>query len=125
MPPSEERAAFRPRPAGDGGPEERCRSCRRLYPQSELDQRLWCPPCRDRVKRLSRIGSHVTALVVTVPFGIWVLVSASTEVLSPMAWLLPLAAAYYLGWRIGREVVKGWVKLRNTDGHGTEESADR
>jgi len=72
------------------------------------------------MKRLSRIGSHVAALVVTIPFGVWVLVSSSTEVLSPAAWLLPLAAAYYLGWRIGREVVKGWVKLRMTDAHRKE-----
>lgn len=115
MSPSEERPRprARPRSGEEGAAEERCRSCRELYPHDALDQRLWCPPCGERRDRLSRYGSHGIALLVTIPFAIWVLVSASSEVLSPVAWLLPLAAAYYLGWRIGREVVKGWVKLKS------------
>lgn len=124
MPPSEGRAAFRVG-SGDGeASEARCRSCRGLHPRDELDDRLWCSGCRERVRRLSRIGSHVTALVVTIPFAVWVLFSGSTEVLSPWAWVMPLAAAYYLGWRIGREIVKGWVKLRTTDS-ATRESRGR
>lgn len=120
MPPSEGRAAFRAR-SGDG--EEagaRCRSCRAVRPREELDDRLWCEACRERLARASLIGSHLTAVLVTVPFGIWVLVSGSTEVLSPWAWVMPLGAAYYLGWRIGREIVKGWVKLRTSDTSGRE-----
>ncbi len=121
MPPSEGRAAFRVGPGDGGASEARCRSCRRVRPREELDDRFWCPDCRERVKRLSRIGSHATAALVTIPFGVWVLVSGSTEVLSGWAWVMPLGAAYYLGWRIGREIVKGWVKLR-TDDSGTRES---
>ena len=110
MPPPEERTAFRPR----GGEEEgrsRCAACREIYPNSTLDQRLWCPDCRERLDRLARLGSHAVALLVTVPFGVWILLEGSTEVLSIWAWVLPLAAAYYLGFRIGREIVKGWVRL--------------
>lgn len=113
----EERARFRARPPGEDGQEEptRCAACRELYPRDDLDRRLWCPPCRDRRERWTRIGSHVTALAVTVPFGAWVALEASTEVLSIWAWLLPLAAAYYLGWRIGRELSKGLARLACRD----------
>lgn len=108
--------AGRDRPSGPtlGGEEaeRRCASCREIYPNSALDQRLWCPPCRDALKRRARIGSHLAALVVTVPFGIWILVTGSSEVLSPLAWVMPLGAAYYLGWRIGRELIEGWVRLQ-------------
>lgn len=103
-------------PFGGNGDEEdrtRCEACRELYPHSALDQRLWCPKCRDRRERWTRIGSHATGLAVTLPFGAWVLAEASTEVLSIWAWLLPLAAAYYLGWRIGRELARGLVRLKN------------
>ena len=50
---------------------------------------------------------HVIAAAVTIPFAIWIATSDIRGVLSPAAWLLPLAAAYYLGLRIGREVVRG------------------
>jgi len=113
---AEDRPAFRAAaPGSDGGDGEeiRCAACRELYPRSELDRRLWCPPCRDRRKTWTRVGSHLTALAVTLPFGAWVALEASTEVLSIWAWLLPLAAAYYLGWRIGRELSRGLVRLRS------------
>ena len=50
---------------------------------------------------------HLIAAGITIPFVIWIAVSEIRGVLSPTAWLLPLAAAYYLGLRIGREVVRG------------------
>jgi len=37
----------------------------------------------------------------------WIAVSDLRGVLSPVAWLMPLGAAYYLGLRLGHEVVKG------------------
>ena len=52
-------------------------------------------------------------------------------VLSPGAWLLPLAAAYYLGLRIGREVVRGVLRAREEDeserwmGPGSDENDNR
>ncbi len=108
--------ARRPEGEGDGGEERtRCAACRELYPHDDLDRRLWCPSCSDRRERWVRIGGHASALAVTIPFGAWVAVEASTEVLSIWAWLLPLAVAYYLGWRIGRELSKGLVRLASRD----------
>lgn len=59
------------------------------------------------MSRPGRWIPHLIAAVVTIPFGIWIATSDIRGVLSPTAWLLPLAAAYYLGLRIGREVVRG------------------
>lgn len=105
--------ASRPGEGEDGEERARCSACRELYPHDDLDRRLWCPECRERGERWTRIGSHATALVVTISFGAWVALTASTEVLSKWAWLLPLAAAYYLGWRIGRELSRGLLRLRS------------
>ncbi len=110
----EDRPRFRAVPPGDeeaGGERARCAACRELHPHEELDGRLWCPSCRRRRDRWTRIGSHATALAVTLPFGAWVALEASTEVLSIWAWLLPLTVAYYLGWRLGRELSRGLVRL--------------
>ena len=60
---------------------------------------------------------HAIAVVITVPFAIWILVGDTRGVLPPAAWAMPLAAAYYLGLRIGREVTKG---VRRARGESTD-----
>jgi len=68
------------------------------------------------VKTVTRhIGSHFVALVVTLPFAIWISRVATTDVLQPGAWALPLVAAYYLGMRIGGELIKGYARWRTAD----------
>lgn len=61
---------------------------------------------------------HVIAAGITIPFAIWIALSDMRGVLAPTAWLLPLAAAYYLGLRIGREVVRGVRRARDEDPSG-------
>jgi len=94
----------------------RCASCEELYPHSDLDRQLWCPSCRDALGRRVRWGRHGAALVVTVPFALWILVEGRFGVLPLWAWLVPLGAAYYLGYRIGREVMRGYVRWRRGEG---------
>ncbi|MFW6039476.1 MAG: hypothetical protein ACOC9N_00195 [Gemmatimonadota bacterium] len=65
-----------------------------------------------------RWAPHLIAAGITIPFAIWVALSDMHGVLSPAAWLLPLAAAYYLGLRIGREVVRGVRRARDEDPSG-------
>lgn len=66
----------------------------------------------------SRWAPHLIAAAVTVPFAIWIAVSDIRGVLAPAAWLLPLAGAYYLGLRIGREVVRGLRRARDEEPSG-------
>jgi len=62
---------------------------------------------------------HLIAAGITVPFAVWIVLSDIRGVLPWTAWLLPLAAAYYLGLRIGREVVRGVRRA------GDDEPSDR
>jgi hypothetical protein len=94
----------------DGG--QRCASCQELYPHSDLDRQLWCPACREDLGRRVRWGRHAAALLVTIPFAIWILAEGRSGPLPGWAWLLPLGAAYFLGYRIGREVMRGYVRVR-------------
>ena len=55
---------------------------------------------------------ELIAALIVVPFAIWVWGLDKAEFLPAYAWLLPLAAAYYLGFRIGREAVKGYLRWR-------------
>lgn len=100
-------AAETPRFAGAA-----CHACGRVHPEGSLDDDGWCPECRPRMRRRMRIVPHVIAALVVVPFAVWVWRLDRGEFLPPYAWLIPLAAAYYLGLRIGREAVKGYTRWR-------------
>lgn len=89
-----------------------CEACGTTVAKGALDADGWCEACRPRMRRRMKIGPHVIASMITIPFGVWILTLDRGAYLPGLAWLLPLAAAYYLGLRIGREVMKGWARAR-------------
>ncbi len=89
-----------------------CRICGKGSKRSGLDRHLWCQACRSEIDQRARRWRHAIAAAITVPFAIWIVLEGTNGTLPPYAWLLPLAAAYYLGMRIGREVVKGVLRAR-------------
>lgn len=97
----------------------RCRACGRQRPEQELDEAGWCPACRVELERRTRKAPHLFAAGIVLPFAVWILLGGRFGVLPPYAWLLPLAAAYYLGYRIGRELVKGYARWRRTRESGS------
>lgn len=115
----------RPEPGASGGEEAgptrggalrfsgaRCRSCGEIRPEETLDDHRWCPECRERLGRRIRRGAHAVAVAVVLPFALWILWLERSAYLPWYAWLLPLAAAYYLGLRIGWEALKGYARWR-------------
>ena len=91
----------------------RCESCGEVHPDGALDDAGLCPECQERRARWLSVWPHVIASLIVVPFAVWVLVVEKTAYLPWYAWLLPLGAAYYLGLRIGREMVRGYIRLRH------------
>lgn len=89
-----------------------CELCDQLRPSEALDENGWCPDCQERLRRRVRIGRHVVALLIVLPFAIWIVWLDKTAFLPWYAWLLPAAAAYYLGLRIGNETMKGYASWR-------------
>ena len=89
-----------------------CRNCGEELPQSTLDEHGWCPQCSRDLERTAARGQHLIAALITIPFAIWIAVEGTRGYFPLYAWAIPLAAAYYLGMRIGREVVRGWVRSR-------------
>ncbi len=89
-----------------------CDACRRPTPEEALDEDGWCADCRPQMQRRMRTGPHVIAALIVFPFAIWVWGLDRGDYLPPYAWLIPLGAAYYLGFRIGREAIKGYLRWR-------------
>ena len=89
-----------------------CAACGGLFPAKALDDDDSCDACRKDMRRRVTRGRHMVAAAITIPFAIWILTLERGGTLSQAIWLLPLAAAYYLGLRIGREVVKGFLRWK-------------
>ena len=93
-----------------------CGACGDLFPRDQLDEDDWCGECGPRMRQRMRWWRHVIAALITLPFAIWVVIwlarSPQFDFLPAYAWGLPLVAAYYLGFRIGREIVKGYGRWR-------------
>jgi uncharacterized paraquat-inducible protein A len=94
------------------GESARCRACGTSHPEDDLDDAGGCASCQTELARKTRWAPHAIAAAITSPFAVWTLLGGRFEVLPSSAWLLPLAAAYYLGYRIGREVVRGYARWR-------------
>ncbi len=96
----------------DDGDALSCRSCGAPHAPSDLDQYLWCPACRSGLERRARRGQHLIAGLITLPFFLWILIEGTGGVLPTYAWALPLLAAYYLGSRIGRVLIRNYLRSR-------------
>jgi hypothetical protein len=83
-----------------------------VHADDVLDEDRWCPECHKRMQRRVRVGQHLIAGLIVLPFAVWVVTLEKLDFLPVYAWLLPLLAAYYLGLRIGREAIKGYLRWR-------------
>lgn len=89
-----------------------CRDCGEPRPRAELDRFLWCHDCARALERTARRGQHAVAGLITLPFVVWILAEGTEGVLPTYAWTLPLLAAYYLGSRIGRVLIRGYLRSK-------------
>ena len=99
--------------AGTG--DQVCRNCGEPKPLADLDQYHWCEDCQAGLRKRITGRAHLIALLVVLPFAAWILLDSQFSYFPWYAWLLPLAAAYYLGFRLGREVMKGWIRWQRVN----------
>ena len=89
-----------------------CQHCRAAVPESSLDRWNWCKRCRTELDRKARRGQYLVAALITLPFLVWILAEGTGGVLPTYAWALPLLAAWYLGSRIGRVLIRNYLRNR-------------
>lgn len=99
----------------DGEDRSACRQCGEPYPEDSLDRWLWCASCRSELERRARRGQHLIAALITLPFLLWILIAGTGTVLPTYAWALPLVAAYYLGARIGRVLIRAYLRSQRDE----------
>lgn len=81
-----------------------CRSCGRSAAAEELDAGGWCPGCRRTVIRRATVTGWVIALLGSggLAYLLFVVLQLGQRFL--MAWLLLLAAVYYILYKLTRRV---------------------
>lgn len=89
-----------------------CDVCGEVRPRATIDTNHWCEDCRPRMLKRLRVWRHATALVVALPIAAWVFIHPTFGRQPLMLWSLFVIAAYYLGFRFGREVMKVYTRLR-------------
>jgi hypothetical protein len=89
-----------------------CQHCGAAVAESSLDRWNWCKPCRTELERRTRRGQYLVAALITLPFLLWILAEGTGGVLPTYAWALPLLAAWYLGSRIGRVLIRNYLRSR-------------
>ena len=89
-----------------------CDVCGEVYPRAAIDTNHWCEECRPRMLRRMRVWRHVMALAVALPIAAWVFTHPTFDGRPIELWALFVIAAYYLGYRLGREVMKVYTRMR-------------
>jgi hypothetical protein len=97
----------------DDASDSACQHCGQEVPGSTLDRWNWCKPCRTELNRKVRKGQYAVAALITLPFLVWILAEGTGTVLPTYAWALPLLASWYLGSRIGRVLVRNYLRSRS------------
>jgi len=97
-----------------GDPEEglRCRVCGLEKPRREVDRLLWCEECvqAGRARAATRSWAIGALLALVLGSWIWLYIRPSDLVLG--GWIAVVVAGFWLGARIGREVLFGIYRSR-------------
>jgi hypothetical protein len=100
--------------------EVTCVRCLEEYDSADLDRMLWCVRCRARARNraawLGWIGGMIFGGGVAV--YIWTTIRPSDLVMG--GWIATLVAAVWIGSKIARELVYGFMRFRNA--HAVEAS---
>jgi hypothetical protein len=104
----------------------RCRRCRRPTPGDDLDRILWCEECvTAERKRAARWGRGL-ALAAATALAVWIGLAIRPAGRFRYLYALVLIVAFYLGARLGTELVFGIARVRNVPGalEGAHEEED-
>ena len=96
-------------------PEEvTCIRCLELKDLMVLDRLLWCDECRFRARERAAWWGWLVGLVFAAGVGIYVWAVIHPTDLIIGAWMATLAAAVWIGSKVGREISYGVMRFKNS-----------
>lgn len=105
-----------------GSTESHCRSCQEIYEASDLDRHLWCPACREVVRRRGARWGRITGLVASLGLVLYLMQEVHASQRFALFYALMVALTFVLTRRIAAALVLGYYRARGraVDGHTTE-----
>jgi len=91
-----------------------CVRCLEQKDVEEMDRLLWCESCREMARKRAGVWGWVfgSVLAVSLALWIWVVIGPSSNLIIP-GWIATVAAALWIGSRVGREVAYGILRFNN------------
>ncbi|HET9947510.1 MAG TPA: hypothetical protein VFQ22_01165 [Longimicrobiales bacterium] len=91
-----------------------CVRCLEVRDQMELDRLLWCDLCRARARERAGWWGWLAGLVFAglVALYVWTQIRPTDLVIG--GWIATVVASAWIGSKIGREIIYGVMRYRNT-----------
>jgi hypothetical protein len=101
----------------------RCHRCRQERPTDQLDRMIWCEECLRVERRRAAWWGRGMAFLAAVALSFWIAIQVQPSDQFLMLWALVVIVAFYLGSRLGTELVFGILRVRNVPGARQDEAA--
>jgi hypothetical protein len=94
--------------------EVTCVRCLEVKDLMALDRLLWCDACRFRARERAAWWGWLGGFLFAAGVGlyVWIVVRPSDLIIG--GWLGTLAAAVWIGSKVSREILYGWMRFRNS-----------
>jgi hypothetical protein len=94
----------------------RCRRCRQPRTADDLDRILWGQECQRAERRRAAWWGRALAFGAAVLLSLWIATRIQPSDQFLRLWALVVVVAFYLGSRLGTELVYGITRVRNVPG---------
>lgn len=94
----------------------RCRRCRQARTSQELDRMIWCEECLRAERRRAAWWGRALAFAAAIALSFWIAVHIQPSDRFLMLWAAVVIVAFFLGTRLGTELVFGIIRVRNEPG---------
>ena len=94
--------------------EVTCVRCLEVKPKDELDRLLWCEGCVERAKARATRWGWAAGLLLAALLAVWIFVAVQPDPnLVLGGWIATVAAAFWIGSKVAREIGYGVQRYRN------------
>lgn len=101
----------------------RCHRCRQVRATEELDRMIWCEDCLRVERRRAAWWGRGIAFLAAVALSFWIAIDVQPSDPFLVLWAMVVLVAFYLGSRLGTELVFGINRVRNVPGAREEEAS--
>lgn len=90
-----------------------CVRCLEEKDVEEMDRLLWCKACQNAARRRAGVWGWGFGILLAILLALWIWIVTKPSDLIIGGWIATVAAALFIGSRIGKEVAFGVIRFWN------------